>query len=669
MAVFEKEKKEVIRVANRYKKISLDKAGQAKAIKVLISDAYRSDLRWILELTCNGIDACKEANKPVNVTVEYAEGSWMTGEPVMIIEDKGLGMSEETIDTLYTSFMASTKQNSNTAIGNFGIGSKAALKYCDQFYLETIFGGIKSRYVVGEDEDGDYGVNFLSSEDSNEETGTKVIVPVKRSDKVRFSDFIQSEFILLEGVSVKGLKVDPFEILYENDICYIVKQKYRNYQHNVKHGLSLGGVIYDTTEVASNGWGSSAYISHRIILKFNIGELKPTISREDIDLGYKDSEELIKQRFKEAVNSIQEHVDNTYNNDKYELLVESDSFFWKELNEVTKPRSYLIKESITNALRDIFSYEKGYNSFDVKKCIRRKYHIIDGRKRFTVPDYWCEDIKEVKPSKINTIVDDNIVVLSLSDVSYVDEVKQWIDYLKIPNIDTVDETEKLDVVIETKNNYVFGKELEITSDGVKFTNEDFSQYKLSNSEYIYGFNEDDFGLKCIACILNPRARRFSKAFDGYDGIIKVAKNNVSKFESLGAKMTYWKDIDQTKFKLVYNKILLAGIYSWDKFEFMQGIGKSIPKVGKLTDYLEPYYSSNYFSRGYGQYGYEGIPTYKIEKWLETVAVKDDKADDYLKQLNELYNEKYRDLDINLSSIVKSNHSDKISKLIKYYDKL
>jgi len=118
MAVFEKEKKEVIRVAKKYKKISLDKAGQAKAIKVLISDAYKSKYRWILELACNGIDACKEAGKPVDVTVEYAEGSWMTGEPVMTISDKGVGMSEDTIDNLYTNFMASTKTTSNTAIGS-----------------------------------------------------------------------------------------------------------------------------------------------------------------------------------------------------------------------------------------------------------------------------------------------------------------------------------------------------------------------------------------------------------------------------------------------------------------------------------------------------------------------------------------------------------------------
>jgi hypothetical protein len=622
MAVFEAEKKEVIRVANNYKKISLDIAGQAKAIKLLISDVYKSDLRWIIELVCNGIDACKEVGKPVDVTLEYAEGSWMTGEPVMIVEDKGSGMSEKIIDKVYAVFMASTSQKRKNAIGAWGIGSKSPLKYADQFYLETVYDGIKVRCVVGGDEDGDYGVNFLSSESTDEESGTKVIVPVNKKDKNKFKEFVYSEFALLKGVTVKGLNYKQPEIVYENDLCYIAKFNYNNYQYSNYHQLSLGGVLYNIdykqSKVTSRHHNHVQYYEeYKIILKFDIGELKPTISREDLDMGYKDSKELIKSRFKSAVESIQKYVDDRYNYDKYEDIEIEDNWLWNNISYINEPESYTIRKNIVNCLYKVVPYDKCYSTTVNSKCIRRKHHIVDGVSQFHTPTHWCEEaIADIKPSKLNTIADNDAVILTLKYIQNEDRVKKWIEYLDIPNVNEEEETiivekvEKVDTV-----DTVFGRELEMSNYGVKYVNTNYIKYQLSNTSYIYGYSEDTDALKYVAAILKV-SNYGNFYYKDYTGIVKISKANLSHFESLGAKMTHWKDIDQSKFKLVYNHILLKDLYSWEHFDFMQGIGRSLSKVKKLTDYIEPYYDVIYFESRYGGYGYESISEFCLKNWLK-----------------------------------------------------
>jgi hypothetical protein len=56
--------------------------------------------------------------------------------------------------------------------------------------------------------------------------------------------------------------------------------------------------------------------------------------------------------------------------------------------------------------------------------------------------------------------------------------------------------------------------------------------------------------------------------------------------------------------------------------------------------------------------------------VKTVTTKDDKAEKYLAETIKLYNEKYKELDIDFSLTINSTkYSDKLTKLIKYYDKL
>lgn len=99
----------------------------AKMSKIL-SDGLYSDkiLAIIRELSTNAYDshvAAGKATTPFHVTLPSSFN------PQFIIEDFGVGLSPEQVNNIYTVYGASDKEDSNTAIGCLGLGSKTPFSY------------------------------------------------------------------------------------------------------------------------------------------------------------------------------------------------------------------------------------------------------------------------------------------------------------------------------------------------------------------------------------------------------------------------------------------------------------------------------------------------------------------------------------------------------------
>lgn len=103
----------------------------AKAFDILSSGLYSDKILAVIrELSCNAKDAHVakgEQNLPFVVHLPTVLEPWFS------VKDFGVGMSDEQIHDLYTTYFDSTKTTSNDYIGALGLGSKSPFSYTKSF--------------------------------------------------------------------------------------------------------------------------------------------------------------------------------------------------------------------------------------------------------------------------------------------------------------------------------------------------------------------------------------------------------------------------------------------------------------------------------------------------------------------------------------------------------
>lgn len=125
--------------------------GNEAHIAQLLRDNIYTDkpLAVLREYSSNGWDANRDAGRgDVPLTVVLPTDL----ESSLIIRDCGPGLCEEDIYTVYTQYGASTKRDTNDAVGMLGIGSKSGFAYNDSFTITSWYGGTKAVYHAVLDE-------------------------------------------------------------------------------------------------------------------------------------------------------------------------------------------------------------------------------------------------------------------------------------------------------------------------------------------------------------------------------------------------------------------------------------------------------------------------------------------------------------------------------------
>lgn len=99
-------------------------------------------------------------------------------KPVVEFHDFGLGMSEETIFSVYTVFGCSTKRGDNTTSGSLGFGSKSFNTVSDQMTVTSTKDGVKTVVLCYKDRKGELTADVKSSTKTNDPNGTVISIPV-----------------------------------------------------------------------------------------------------------------------------------------------------------------------------------------------------------------------------------------------------------------------------------------------------------------------------------------------------------------------------------------------------------------------------------------------------------------------------------------------------------
>jgi DNA topoisomerase VI subunit B len=116
------------------------------AFRILSDGLYSDKISSIIrELSCNALDS-HIANGNPEIPFQIHIPSKLI--PHFHIRDYGIGLSEEDIMGLYSTYFASTKGQSNDFVGALGLGSKSPFSYTDSFTVESWFNNEKKTYAI-----------------------------------------------------------------------------------------------------------------------------------------------------------------------------------------------------------------------------------------------------------------------------------------------------------------------------------------------------------------------------------------------------------------------------------------------------------------------------------------------------------------------------------------
>lgn len=293
-----------------------------KAFKVLIDGLYTDKIQSITrEIWSNALDSHIMAGNPEEPFEVYFPDAF---EPTFRVRDFGVGLTHEQVIGLYTTLFESTKEDTNTQVGKFGIGSKSPFAYTDTFTVVSIKDGEKNFYSAIFDGDKAPSVYHLSSEKTTERNGVEVSFPVEKVDLVSFQNAARRVAIGFD-VKPKVTNIRDFEWsgidkvlgsgVYVRMGCVI---------YPVAYNLVIDYSAKHKSAIPSEFFGR--YVQTGVhIIEVNMGEVEMSASRETLSYGRNEPTlETLHRYFNEQYNKIKIIVE-TFINDNAKSLFQAKS--------------------------------------------------------------------------------------------------------------------------------------------------------------------------------------------------------------------------------------------------------------------------------------------------------------------------------------------------------
>ena len=254
-------------------KMSLDLDSANMLMQMLSKNLYSDSVGSTIRETCsNALDSHRRAgvNLPIIVSLELDTKTYNYS---FSVEDFGLGLDADDVANIISKYGKSTKRDSATELGMFGLGFKAPLAYTSSFYFICRKNGVERKYMMHESEDSN-SINLLHETPTIERNGVKVIIPIKSYDRFSFENKICEQLAYFENVHVLIYgKVKEFKI-FRHELFQCSDMVKDNHVH-----LCLDNVYYPL-EFSKVGIHSLSFpISIRLTLSDGV---YPTPNREAI---------------------------------------------------------------------------------------------------------------------------------------------------------------------------------------------------------------------------------------------------------------------------------------------------------------------------------------------------------------------------------------------------
>ena len=271
---------------------------------------------FVRELVSNAVDANKDNDSSELVKVNiYKEG----GQWYFQVKDEGKGMTPEHFENVYMKWFNSDKRNSNDKIGGWGIGSKSPLSYKENYEITTISEGYEYEYIIVRQSPAPT-ATLLIERPTNKKSGTTVRVEIDEKDLFKLHEECKRQLVYFNNVYLINECY-----YYENHFNIIEADLFKVRTDTFPFGremhIVLGQVAYP---INWNFLGISP-INIPVGLKFEIGELPVTISREEINY----ADDTVKELILDKINTVYEDLYDRYSKQHiYTDLFEYMDFYY-----------------------------------------------------------------------------------------------------------------------------------------------------------------------------------------------------------------------------------------------------------------------------------------------------------------------------------------------------
>jgi len=268
-------------------------ANNAKIFRILIDGLYADKIQSITrEIWSNALDAHVQAgcaDRPFSVSFPNPF------DPTFRVRDYGISLTHDQVMHMYTSLGHSTKEDTNDAIGKFGIGSKSPFSYTDNFTVTVYKDGTVRFYSAMIGADSVPAIHFMGEQETDEEDGVEVSFPVESSDSRAFQNAAKR---VSHGFDVKPLVGNMYEdeftgwpelpILIQGDGWKLLSGKIEGYSERAY--ARMGPVLYPINVDALDGitHRQRQILGHTFVIDFAMGDLEITASREELSYGRND---------------------------------------------------------------------------------------------------------------------------------------------------------------------------------------------------------------------------------------------------------------------------------------------------------------------------------------------------------------------------------------------
>lgn len=262
----------------------------AKIFRILIDGLYADKVQSITrEIWSNALDAHTQAGcADVPFSVSFPNSF----DPTFRVRDYGVSLSHDQVMHMYTDLGYSTKEDSNDAIGKFGIGSKSPFAYTDNFTVTAFLDGEARYYSAMIGADSVPSIHLLGRQPTEERNGIEVSFPVDVCD---FKEFRTAANRVSHGFKVKPL-VDgavnegwpTLDTLIEGNGWTLMRGAIDG--HSGVAYARMGPVLYPikASALGEIGLNVKEIIGHTFIIDFPMGDLEITASREELAYGRND---------------------------------------------------------------------------------------------------------------------------------------------------------------------------------------------------------------------------------------------------------------------------------------------------------------------------------------------------------------------------------------------